>query len=360
MLERGRWGPLAELRRGLGHQPGEVPSADRHWWAWTGQRLEDTDPEKWDKIHHLVATLFASHVVGKEPGDVRMRVNLAEALREVAKGKAGGSEGGAGSESVEKRFVALLGATFEDLDVPLRNAVALVKEFDVDFAQLFRDLDKWDDPNRRVQKEWAKRFWGTRGEGGKGSGAQEAEVPTLLEHANGFFGKLQDMFAHYDKEGNAGKLAALRRCLGRQPGEVPEAFPVLLNFLERDARGKRHRTWEKAHYLVAALFAAHVSGKEPRKVERRVKVAEALREVAKSGGGDGGSDSVEKRFVALLRARFDALDAHLTGALALVREYDVDFARLLHDLVRWEDGSRWVQQAWADQFWGTTEPKNQD
>src|ERR1035437_1147702 len=50
-----------------------------------------------------------------------------------------------------------------------------------------------------------------------------------------------------------GALAALRRGLGKEPGEAPEMFPYVVPWLPRQAS-----IWaEQAYYLVASLFGLH-------------------------------------------------------------------------------------------------------
>src|SRR5450759_404004 len=55
-----------------------------------------------------------------------------------------------------------------------------------------------------------------------------------------------------DKD-DRGALAALRRALGKPPGEAPEAYPYVVPFLPREVSAWQ----EQVYYLVAALFAVH-------------------------------------------------------------------------------------------------------
>lgn len=130
--------------------------------------------------------------------------------------------------------------------------------------------------------------------------------------------------------------AALRRSLAFPPGAYPKAMPYVEPFV-------REEGWKReAHYLVAALYAlkdgAHQEGRT---------LARALREKARK------SNSVEKRFQALLDADRDQIAFRLRQAVALV-EGGLDFAQLLADLVKWFDfeGLR-VRARWAREFYGT-------
>ena len=82
-------------------------------------------------------------------------------------------------ESVDRRFTVLLGANREDLPQHLRHAVSLLKSKDVpvDWARLLDDLKWWDDDDRRVQRRWAKAFWGRTSVGGADNGNTETETP---------------------------------------------------------------------------------------------------------------------------------------------------------------------------------------
>jgi CRISPR system Cascade subunit CasB len=65
------------------------------------------------------------------------------------------------SSSVERRFVALLNSHRDDLPNRLRHAVSLLRApgVPVDWAQLLRDIQSWDHPDRFVQVQWARSFW---------------------------------------------------------------------------------------------------------------------------------------------------------------------------------------------------------
>ena len=71
-----------------------------------------------------------------------------------------------GSDSIERRVIALLGADAESLPVHLRHAVALLaaEELPCDFVLLADDLARWLDPwqdeaRDRVRQRWAREFY---------------------------------------------------------------------------------------------------------------------------------------------------------------------------------------------------------
>lgn len=140
---------LAALRRGLGKTPGEAAEAHRYVLRF--------NPGLWEEdAYYLVAALFAWHQGSWRHTTDGHRNNLGASFRLLA----GATESG----SVEKRFVALLNCREDDLPNHLRQAVGLLKahHIPVDWAQLIRDIRGWDREGRRVQREWARAFWGAR------------------------------------------------------------------------------------------------------------------------------------------------------------------------------------------------------
>ena len=137
-------GALAALRRGLSANAAAAAAMHRYIVGW----LHDEDSE-WDvQRFYLVAALF-----GRYPSTNSARCNFGGSCRMLHQKKE--------SDSVERRFVALLAADVESIGVHLRHAIALISTEDlpVDWAQLLRDLKWWRQPERRVQRRWAREFW---------------------------------------------------------------------------------------------------------------------------------------------------------------------------------------------------------
>jgi len=147
-----RRAPLAALRRGLGKRPGQVVEMFPHIVPWLSESMSPTRQAD----YFLVASLFASHQINwsvGEQGASGRYTNLGASFRRL--------NTVANSDSIEKRFVALLNAGREDLPLHLRHAVSLLKAHDipVDWTRLLGDLAGWGADNRRVQREWARAFW---------------------------------------------------------------------------------------------------------------------------------------------------------------------------------------------------------
>jgi len=132
-------GALADLRSGLGKNPGDMARVHRYVAPYLPE-------QKWDdRWYYTVATLFGlfpSHrsncSVGKAFNPLRTR-----------------------SDSMEVRFVALLNAHPDDLAEHLRHVVSLLKsnEQPIGFFRLLDDLLQWDHPVGHVQLSWARDFY---------------------------------------------------------------------------------------------------------------------------------------------------------------------------------------------------------
>ena len=137
-------GALADLRSGLGKEPGLMGRVHRHVVPYLPKESYD------DRWYYLIATLFGAFpqhrpgpTLGAAFGPLRQK-----------------------SDSMEARFVALLNAHPDDLDDHLRHAVSLLRanEQPLDWFRLFDDLLKWDCPDGHVQLKWARDFYRTSAE----------------------------------------------------------------------------------------------------------------------------------------------------------------------------------------------------
>ncbi|MGI8495793.1 MAG: type I-E CRISPR-associated protein Cse2/CasB [Pyrinomonadaceae bacterium] len=135
---------LANLRRGLGKPPKTV----MEMYPYLGQFLSHEPKPRYETAVFIVAALFAYYP--DAPGNAG---NLGDSIRRMKDD----------SDSIEKRFVALLNAEAEDLPYYLRQIIGLLKskEIAVNWNQLFRDVKNWDGDNRYVQNAWARSFWGS-------------------------------------------------------------------------------------------------------------------------------------------------------------------------------------------------------
>ncbi|NOT63933.1 MAG: type I-E CRISPR-associated protein Cse2/CasB [Acidobacteria bacterium] len=138
---------LAMLRRGLGKQPGEAMEVYRY----IGNFAANTKSKTHETALHTVATLFGLYPSLSREGN-QYESNLGASVSELS--------ANANSDSIEKRFVALLDAHSDDLPNHLRQVVGLLKanEVKINWLQLLNDINWWDSDGRDVQRRWAKSF----------------------------------------------------------------------------------------------------------------------------------------------------------------------------------------------------------
>jgi len=138
-------GELASLRRGLGKSAGAEPEMLRYVVPWLPKETSIWQEEP----YFLVASLFAMHA---QPGGWgNMGDHLARACESEQR-----------SEALERRLTALLAAHPDDLAYHLRQTVSLLRACDipVDWSRLLKDIQNWGHPDRWVQRNWARSFWG--------------------------------------------------------------------------------------------------------------------------------------------------------------------------------------------------------
>ena len=140
-------------------------------------------------------------------------------------------------------------------------------------------------------------------------------------------------------------LAALRSGIGR-----PHPPAAMCQRMRPFVRVMRPGSWqEQSFYLVGALFAMHPGG-----TAEKVSLGNAFAKVMR---GDQSTGNTELRFRALLDTDPGALHLHLRQAVDLMyaRSVVFDWTMLLMHVEHWGDKTRWVQWAWARDFW--TPPK---
>jgi CRISPR system Cascade subunit CasB len=169
---------LAALRRGLGKDPGTVAEMHRYVVPWLPAGCSRFQED----AYYLVAALFAWHQGSwrREEGPPAAATNLGASFARLAESVE--------SDSVERRFVAMLNCHRDDLPTHLRHAVGLLKshEIPIDWGQLLGDIQNWGLESRGVQRSWARSFWGGRtGEKRESSPGVEGAGPSTVASPDG-------------------------------------------------------------------------------------------------------------------------------------------------------------------------------
>ncbi|MSQ44455.1 MAG: type I-E CRISPR-associated protein Cse2/CasB [Chloroflexi bacterium] len=155
---------------------------------------------------------------------------------------------------------------------------------------------------------------------------------------------------HLVDRGDRASLAALRRGLGKAPGDVASMHPLVVPYLPDDAHHPRN---DEAWYLVGSLFGLHPS---PLRGERRgLNFGATLRQL-RDARGDAGGPGIDRRMVAILNAHRDDVGTHLRQAIGLLRggDWPVDWAQLLRDILAWDHPERPAQRGWARAYYRGT------
>ena len=172
----------------------------------------------------------------------------------------------------------------------------------------------------------------------------------MSDHAQAFVAHLLTL-----EEKDRGALSALRRSLSFDPGAFWQAYRYVERFVGRD----RHADdpFRRALYLTAGLFALHPEN------SAKASFAAAVGTSARQRKKQRQSDSVERRFVALLDAEPESLPNMLRQAVSLLAAdgLALDYAHLLDDLSRWlnpfgQEARDSLRQQWARDFYLAYEP----
>lgn len=172
LIEKNDRAALAALRRGLGKQAGAAMEMHRY----VVPHLYGMQYQNDEKPYYIVAALVGLYpIVSWRSGANRYDTNLGASLA-LLKQESG--------DSLERRFVALLNAHANELPEHLRQAISLLKSKDkpVDWLQLLNDTKRWDSEDNRVQRRWAKGFWGQDQSGNEADSNAAAIQATTTEN----------------------------------------------------------------------------------------------------------------------------------------------------------------------------------
>lgn len=138
-------------------------------------------------------------------------------------------------------------------------------------------------------------------------------------------------------------LALLRRGLSTEPRDLARVYPYVLPFVADERQ-------EDAYIQLACLFGLHPTAKDD--LPSALSLGRALRLYMNRSA----SDSVEARFVALLRCHRDELPDHLRHAVTLVRSESIPlrWVDILFALQRWSSDDTSISSAqrnWSRDFW---------
>lgn len=134
----------AVLRRSLAFDPGACPAA----YPYVEPFVKDDDSSWRREMLYLVAGLWAMHWRQGHSGEQMSLGKACAVYQQQSK-----------STSTERRFIALLDADSEQLPHRLRQIVALLKDYYLDFEALLKGLLYWNSERNCTQNQWARDFY---------------------------------------------------------------------------------------------------------------------------------------------------------------------------------------------------------
>jgi CRISPR system Cascade subunit CasB len=160
-------------------------------------------------------------------------------------------------------------------------------------------------------------------------------------------------------------LAALRRGLGRDAGEVPQIWPFYCSLRSDGSLTKQLR----AEHVALTLFAVHQQAKDQPMHRSGVGLGTALLAVRRSGKYS--PEAVDRRFAAAATATSVAeLTGHLRGLVTQLRAVGqdgqrgqgLDYTQLVNELRDWQHPERLgrVRRRWGGQYFTPAKDKPAD
>lgn len=148
---------LADLRRGLGREAGDVPEM---WTHYTTLNREG-HRTAYLRAEHAALSLFGLHQQSRRTLMHVEKVELGDAVLNLRQAK------GTSEEAVDTRMGMVATSTdTTELIGHLRGLVTLLRghEQPLDYTRLFSDLCHWDDPVRRprIRRRWGGQYMNWR------------------------------------------------------------------------------------------------------------------------------------------------------------------------------------------------------
>jgi CRISPR type I-E-associated protein CasB/Cse2 len=146
-------------------------------------------------------------------------------------------------------------------------------------------------------------------------------------------------------EKNREELAVFKRGLSSPPGQDVRMYRYVAPFVSDKERGTPR---EKIYYLVAALYGFHPKNCDAGNFGNHMALAASeMNDPA----------STEKRFTLLLNTDMEDMPKYLRQAVSFLKSHGSDgipinWQALFKDLLNWDHSEKYVQQNWANGFWG--------
>ena len=160
-----------------------------------------------------------------------------------------------------------------------------------------------------------------------------------------------------------GMMAAIRRGIGKSPGEIPELWGLIFEEMPEDLLGKNNASpAEWAIYTALTLYALHQQGNEKFMNVEDVSIGKAASMLVKN---EDDEDRIRRRLGLVVTATspYD-LAYHLRSVIQLLSRdaIGIDYARLARDLylMNYEESSKAIKLAWGRDFYNRKKPEDEN
>ena len=193
---------------------------------------------------------------------------------------------------------------------------------------------------------------------------RKAEIETFVGR------KIYILQAEADLSSGKAMLANLRRGVGREPGELPQLFGILLSDMPEDFWSKSGTATKEEWvcYTALTLYALHQQGYDAKSqhmhTDEGVSLGKAMYKLASSYDGDPNAEQrvVQKMRILATSADVKELSHHLRGIVQLLKANGIslNYKRLAGDLyeMQFPDGKRKVCLRWGQDFYGGRDKKD--
>ena len=193
---------------------------------------------------------------------------------------------------------------------------------------------------------------------------RKAEIETFVGR------KIYILQAEADLSSGKAMLANLRRGVGREPGELPQLFGILLSDMPEDFWSKSGTATKEEWvcYTAPTLYALHQQGYDAKSqhmhTDEGVSLGKAMYKLAASYDGDPNAEQrvVQKMRILATSADVKELSHHLRGIVQLLKANGIslNYKRLSGDLyeMQFPDGKRKVCLRWGQDFYGGRDKKD--
>lgn len=181
--------------------------------------------------------------------------------------------------------------------------------------------------------------------------------------------KIHILQAEADLGSGKAMLANLRRGVGREPGELPQLFGILLDDMPEKFWSKSGAVTKEEWvcYTVLTLYALHQqgydTGSQPMHTDENMNLGKAMYKLAASYDGDANGEQRSVQKLRMLATSVDQreLTHHLRGIVHLLKSNGIclNYKRLAGDLyeMQFSEGRRKVCLRWGQDFYGGRDKK---